>query len=320
MNKPPLIIIAGPTAAGKTALSVGLAEQISGEVISADSMQVYRGMDIGTAKIRPEETRGVKHHLIDCLSPRHPFNVMEFRALAKQAVRSCLEAGHVPVLTGGTGFYIQSVLYDVDFQEESGSEEIREALTRDMDTLGPEAMHRRLREVDPEAAEQIHMNNRKRVIRALEFYALTGRKISDSNREQREKESPYRYLYYVVTMDRQRLYQRIDQRVDRMMEEGLLREVQGLKDMGLDRSLVSMQGLGYRQLLDYLDGLCTLPEAVERIKTETRHFAKRQLTWFRREPEARWLQLEDFGGSPEALLAHVVSECRSFLAGENLPG
>ena len=320
MNKPPLIIIAGPTAAGKTALSVGLAEQISGEVISADSMQVYRGMDIGTAKIRPEEMRGVKHHLIDCLSPRHPFNVMEFRALAKQAVRSCLEAGRVPVLTGGTGFYIQSVLYDVDFQEESGSEEIREALTRDMEVLGPEAMHRRLREVDPEAAEQIHMNNRKRVIRALEFYALTGRKISDSNREQREKASPYRYLYYVVTMDRRRLYQRIDQRVDRMMEEGLLREVQGLKDVGLDRSLVSMQGLGYRQLLDYLDGLCTLPEAVERIKTETRHFAKRQLTWFKREPEARWLQLEDFGGSPEALLDHVVSECRRFLAGENLPG
>lgn len=311
--KQPLIIIAGPTAVGKTALSVALAKRIGGEIVSADSMQVYRGMDIGTAKVTKEETCGVPHHLIDVLDPKDPFNVMTFRSMVKDAVRGIASRGNVPVLVGGTGFYIQSVLYDVQFEEDASSEELRKELEQEADVLGAEKMHERLRALDPDAAEAIHPNNIKRVIRALEYCLSTGRKISVHNREQRERTSPYSFLFYVLTMDRAALYQRIDLRVDQMMEQGLLAEVKRLRDKGVTSDMVSMQGLGYRQIFDYLEGIATLDEAVERIKRETRHFAKRQLTWFRREPDARWINVSEFGGDRKKILELMTEECLCLL-------
>lgn len=311
--KQPLIIIAGPTAVGKTALSVALAKRIGGEIVSADSMQVYRGMDIGTAKVTKEETCGVPHHLIDVLDPKDPFNVMTFRSMVKDAVRGIASRGNVPVLVGGTGFYIQSVLYDVQFEEDASSEELRKELEQEADVLGAEKMHERLRALDPDAAEAIHPNNIKRVIRALEYCLSTGRKISVHNREQRERTSPYSFLFYVLTMDRAALYQRIDLRVDQMMEQGLLAEVKRLRDEGVTSDMVSMQGLGYRQIFDYLEGIATLDEAVERIKRETRHFAKRQLTWFRREPDARWINVSEYGGDRKKILELMTEECLCLL-------
>ena len=311
--KQPLIIIAGPTAVGKTALSVALAKRISGEIVSADSMQVYRGMDIGTAKVTKEETCGVPHHLIDVLDPKDPFNVMTFRSMVKDAVRGISSRGNVPVLVGGTGFYIQSVLYDVQFEEDASSEELRKELEQEADVLGAEKMHERLRALDPDAAEAIHPNNIKRVVRALEYCLSTGRKISVHNREQRERTSPYSFLFYVLTMDRAALYQRIDLRVDQMMEQGLLAEVKRLRDEGVTSDMVSMQGLGYRQIFDYLEGIATLDEAVERIKRETRHFAKRQLTWFRREPDARWINVSEYGGDRKKILELMTEECLCLL-------
>ena len=311
--KQPLIIIAGPTAVGKTALSVALAKRISGEIVSADSMQVYRGMDIGTAKVTKEETCGVPHHLIDVLDPKDPFNVMTFRSMVKDAVRGIASRGNVPVLVGGTGFYIQSVLYDVQFEEDASSEELRKELEQEADVLGAEKMHERLRALDPDAAEAIHPNNIKRVVRALEYCLSTGRKISVHNREQRERTSPYSFLFYVLTMDRAALYQRIDLRVDQMMEQGLLAEVKRLRDEGVTSDMVSMQGLGYRQIFDYLEGIATLDEAVERIKRETRHFAKRQLTWFRREPDARWINVSEYGGDRKKILELMTEECLCLL-------
>ena len=307
--KQPLIIIAGPTAVGKTALSVALAKRIGGEIVSADSMQVYRGMDIGTAKVTKEETCGVPHHLFDVLDPKDPFNVMTFRSMVKDAVRGIASRGNVPVLVGGTGFYIQSVLYDVQFEEDASSEELRKELEQEAAVLGAEKMHERLRALDPDAAEAIHPNNIKRVIRALEYCLSTGRKISVHNREQRERTSPYSFLFYVLTMDRAALYQRIDLRVDQMMEQGLLAEVKRLRDEGVTSDMVSMQGLGYRQIFDYLEGIATLDEAVERIKRETRHFAKRQLTWFRREPDARWINVSEFGGDRKKILELMTEDC-----------
>ena len=311
--KQPLIIIAGPTAVGKTALSVALAKRIGGEIVSADSMQVYRGMDIGTAKVTKEETCGVPHHLIDVLDPKDPFNVMTFRSMVKDAVRGIASRGNVPVLVGGTGFYIQSVLYDVQFEEDASSEELRKELEQEAAVLGAEKMHERLRALDPDAAEAIHPNNIKRVIRALEYCLSTGRKISVHNREQRERTSPYSFLFYVLTMDRAALYQRIDLRVDQMMEQGLLAEVKRLRDEGVTSDMVSMQGLGYRQIFDYLEGIATLDEAVERIKRETRHFAKRQLTWFRREPDARWINVSEFGGDRKKIIELMTEECLCLL-------
>ena len=311
--KQPLIIIAVPTAVGKTALSVALAKRIGGEIVSADSMQVYRGMDIGTAKVTKEETCGVPHHLIDVLDPKDPFNVMTFRSMVKDAVRGIASRGNVPVLVGGTGFYIQSVLYDVQFEEDASSEELRKELEQEADVLGAEKMHERLRALDPDAAEAIHPNNIKRVVRALEYCLSTGRKISVHNREQRERTSPYSFLFYVLTMDRAALYQRIDLRVDQMMEQGLLAEVKRLRDEGVTSDMVSMQGLGYRQIFDYLEGIATLDEAVERIKRETRHFAKRQLTWFRREPDARWINVSEYGGDRKKILELMTEECLCLL-------
>ena len=291
-EKQPLIIIAGPTAVGKTALSVEFCRENKGEVISADSMQVYRMLDIGSAKIRPEEMRGVKHHLIDVLDPKETFNVAVFQQMAKKALREIEERSALPVVCGGTGFYIQSILYDIDFTENPADTGIRNALTEIFREEGAEGIRKLLIEKDPESAAAIDKNNVKRMIRAIEYYEMTGEKISVHNARERAKESPFNYRYYVLTLDRETLYRRIDERVDRMIEKGLVEEVRRLMDYGCTPGMTSMQGLGYKQLCPYLRGEISLDEAVMNIKQETRHFAKRQLTWFRREKNVRWIDVE----------------------------
>lgn len=301
----PLIVLTGPTAVGKTALSIELARAVGGEILSADSMQVYRGMDIGSAKIRPQEMQGVPHHLIDVLDPSQEFNVVVFQKLCRQAMEGIYVRGHIPILTGGTGFYIQAVLRDIDFTENEDNTEYRGQLEQLAAREGPQVLHEMLRAVDPASAEAIHAHNVKRMIRALEFYHLTGEKISEHNEREAERTSPYRYCYFVLNDDRERLYQRIEERVDRMLEEGLVEEVRRLMEQGCRRDMVSMQGLGYKEILDYLAGEITLEEAVRRIKQGTRHFAKRQLTWFRREKDVIWLNKPDYGYDEQKILAAI---------------
>lgn len=300
--KEPLIILTGPTAVGKTALSVTLAKAIGGEIISADSMQVYRHMDIGSAKVTKEEMAGVPHHLIDVLEPTEEFNVVLFQQMARQAVEEICGRGHIPVLVGGTGFYIQALLYDIDFTENDENNELRRSLEEIARQNGPDALYERLREIDPESCESIHAHNVKRVIRAIEFYEKTGKKISAHNQEQRQNESPYRFAYFVLNDDRENVYRQIDARVDRMMEEGLVEEVRALQAMGCRRGMVSMQGLGYKEILAFLEGEISSEEAVYLIKRDTRHFAKRQLTWFRREKEVIWVEKTDFDHNSQNIL------------------
>ncbi len=308
MKKKPLIILTGPTAVGKTKASIGLAKAVDGEIISADSMQVYRHMDIGSAKIKPEEMEGIPHHLIDVLEPDDEFHVVKFQQLAKKAMREIWERGHIPIVTGGTGFYIQALLYDIDFDENEKEDACRKELEAYAREHGAEALHEKLALVDPASAEMIHPNNIKRVIRALEFYEQTGKRISEHNEIQRQRESPYAFAYFVLTDDRAHLYERINRRVDQMIEEGLVNEVQALKDKGYTKQLVSMQGLGYKEILDYLDGNCTLEEAIYTIKRDTRHFAKRQLTWFKRERDVIWINKQSFGYEAEQILDEMLSK------------
>lgn len=308
MKKKPLIILTGPTAVGKTKTSIGLAKAVDGEIISADSMQVYRHMDIGSAKIKPEEMEGIPHHLIDVLEPDDEFHVVKFQQLAKKAMREIWERGHIPIVTGGTGFYIQALLYDIDFDENEKEDACRKELEAYAKEHGAEALHEKLAFVDPASAEMIHPNNIKRVIRALEFYEQTGKRISEHNETQRQRESPYAFAYFVLTDDRAHLYERINRRVDQMIEEGLVNEVQALKDKGYTKQLVSMQGLGYKEILDYLDGNCTLEEAIYTIKRDTRHFAKRQLTWFKRERDVIWINKQSFGYDAEQILDEMLSK------------
>lgn len=308
MKKKPLIILTGPTAVGKTKASIGLAKAVDGEIISADSMQVYRHMDIGSAKIKPEEMEGIPHHLIDVLEPDDEFHVVKFQQLAKKAMREIWERRHIPIVTGGTGFYIQALLYDIDFDENEKEDACRKELEAYAREHGAEALHEKLALVDPASAEMIHPNNIKRVIRALEFYEQTGKRISEHNETQRQRESPYAFAYFVLTDDRAHLYERINRRVDQMIEEGLVNEVQALKDKGYTKQLVSMQGLGYKEILDYLDGNCTLEEAIYTIKRDTRHFAKRQLTWFKRERDVIWINKQSFGYEAEQILDEMLSK------------
>lgn len=306
MEKRPLIIITGPTAVGKTELSIKLSKAVGGEIISADSMQVYRHMDIGSAKVTKEEMDGVPHHLIDVLEPWEDFNVVVFQQMANKALEGIYARGAVPIIAGGTGFYIQALLYSVDFKENPEGRQIREELEALVREKGAEYLHQCLDRVDPESAAAIHSHNVKRVIRALEYYRQTGQKISVHNQEERQKKSPFSFVYYVISMDRSRLYERIDQRVDQMLAHGLVEEVERLKAMGCHRGMVSMQGLGYKEILDYLDGKCSLEEAVYILKRDTRHFAKRQLTWFKRERDVRWMHLEDFGGDRQKVLEAML--------------
>lgn len=302
-----LVILTGPTAVGKTSLSIKLAHAINGEIISADSMQVYRHMDIGSAKIKKEEMDGVCHHLVDILEPDEAFNVYIFKKLAIEAMEKIYANGHIPIIVGGTGFYIQALLYDIDFNDED-NHDVRRRLESEAGSLGAKALYERLKEKDPEYAASVHYNNVKRVIRALEFIELNNRKFSEYNEEGRSKESPYDFSYFVLNDDRDKLYANIEKRVDLMFSEGLVDEVRKLYDMGYTKDMTSMQGLGYKELLDYFDGACTLDEAIAKIKLETRHFAKRQLTWFRREKTTTFINKQDFNYDDNRILDFMLGE------------
>lgn len=288
--KLPLIILAGPTAVGKSALSIQLAKALNGEIISADSMQVYKRMDIGSAKITSAEMNGVPHHLIDILEPWEEFNVVIFQTLAKQALADIWARHRLPILVGGTGFYIQALLYDIDFSAAAGTGEQRCELTRRLHEEGEQALFDELQAIDPDSAADLHPHNHKRVLRALEYFYQTGEQISVHNARERAKTSPYAFRYFVLNTERSKLYSKINERVEQMMAAGLLDEVRALAASGCTAELVAMQGLGYKELLASLTGELSLPAAVEQIKRGTRHFAKRQLTWFKREKAAIWLE------------------------------
>ena len=296
-QKPKLYIIAGPTAVGKTKASLLFAKKMNAEIISADSMQVYRGMDIGTAKLREDEMDGIRHHLIDILSPFDEFNIAIFKELAKKAIEDIHSRGKEAVLVGGTGFYIQSVLYDTDFTTGDCDKELRDSLSLEYDN--------KLKDLDEKAAESIHPNNKKRIVRAIEYALSTDKKISEHNINERAKKSPYNYKYFVLNLERKKLYNRIEQRVDIMLKQGLLAEVKRLHELGCKKDMVSMKGIGYKEILEYLEGGISLEEAGELIKKETRHFAKRQITWFKREKEAIWLDIDDFANE-EDLVNYMI--------------
>ena len=306
--KKPLVILTGPTAVGKTELSIRLAKEMNGEIISADSIQVYKKMDIGSAKISKEEMKGVPHYLIDELDPSEEFNIVKFKQLATKYMDMIYQKGKIPIIVGGTGFYIQSILYDIDFAQTNEDTSYREELELMAKNHGEEYIYGLLKEIDEESAKVIHPNNVKRVIRALEYYKQTGNKISEHNESQRIKTSPYQFKYFVLNQKREILYERINKRVDRMIEKGLIEEVQSLKDQGYTSDLVSMQGLGYKEILSYLNGECTLEEALYTLKRDTRHFAKRQLTWFRREKEVTWVNLWEFDNDIEKVLEYISEE------------
>ena len=314
-KKKPLIILTGPTAVGKTALSVKLAKVINGSIISADSMQVYRGMDIGSAKVTKEEMGGIKHYLIDVLEPDEEFHVVCFQQMAKEAMAEIYQEGKIQILTGGTGFYIQSVLYDIDFTSQQEDIAYRERLEQLAKEQGNEALHAMLQEVDPVSAEKIHANNVKRVIRALEFYEKTGMPISEHNEKEAAKESPYTFCYFVLNDDRQRLYDRIELRIDQMLEQGLVDEVRKLKEKGYHKEMVSMQGLGYKEILAWLDGEISYEEAVYILKRDTRHFAKRQLTWFRREKDVIWVDKDKFNYDDDRILSFMTAKIDKLTGG-----
>lgn len=303
-----LVILTGPTAVGKSALSVQLAQRIGGEIISADSMQVYRHMDIGTAKITKDEMQTVPHYLIDEFEPDEAFNIVIFQKRAKEYMDKIYQNGQIPMIVGGTGFYIQSILYDIDFEETYQDDAYRNELEALARQEGAGKLHEMLKCVDHRAAAEIHENNVKRVIRALEYHKLTGKTISEHNQNEREKESPYDFRYFVLNDDRAKLYAQIDARIDKMIQDGLVDEVKRLRERGFTKDMVSMQGLGYKEILACLDGECTLEEAIYILKRDTRHFAKRQLTWFRREKNVIWIDKKEYGYDEEAIIERMRQE------------
>ena len=302
----PLVILAGPTAVGKTKLSIALAQAIGGEIVSADSCQVYRHMDIGSAKVTREEMQGIPHHMIDILDPWEPFNVVMFQKKCKECLACFYGRGLITILTLGTVFCIQALLRDIDFTENQEDTAYREELEALASGQQAGYLHHMLQQVDPAAAMAIHPNNIRRIIRALEYFHLTGEQISRHNAQQWEKKSAYRSCYFVLTDLRERLYGRIDRRVDQMLEKGLVEEVKALQALGCHRGLVSMQALGYKEILAFLEGELPYEEAVEVLKRNTRHFAKRQLTWFRREQDVIWVDRGAYGEDEGRILADML--------------
>ena len=307
MTKDKLIILAGPTASGKTSVSIDLAKRIGGEIISADSMQVYRGMDVGTAKIKADEMQGVKHYLINVLDPTEDFNIVKFQNMVKYSIEEIKQNGHIPILVGGTGFYIQSVIYDIDFDKQDDNGDIRKALEEEYDKMGADFMYEKLKKIDSVSAENIHKNNKKRILRAIEYFLINNALISAHNESQRKKDSPYDFRFFVLNPPRDILYDRINKRVDKMVEEGLVREVKSLKNAGLSIENISMQGIGYKEILEYLDGEITLDEAIDNIKQNTRHMAKRQVTWFKREKDVIYINPFEFENN-EKLVDYMVEK------------
>lgn len=310
MTKPPLLVLTGPTAVGKTDLSLKLASCCRGAVVSADSMQVYRRMDIGTAKIPESKRQDIPHYLIDIREPEEAFHIVDFQREANRAIQTIRQAGQTPILTGGTGFYIQSVLYPIDFNDQSDDSVLRARLEALSERHGAGYLHRMLERVDPLSAGRIHANNVRRTIRALEFFFQTGTSIAVHNDREAKKESMFSFCYFVLTMEREALYQRIDLRVDEMIKEGLIEEVEDLLQSGVPRTAVSMQGLGYKEMASYLAGEISKDEAVRILKRDTRHFAKRQLTWFRRERDVIWIEKEAFDFDEDRILDFMQEKIR----------
>ena len=305
-----LIVLTGPTAVGKTSLSIALAKAVDGEIISADSMQVYKYMNIGTAKITEEEKCGIPHFLIDELEPDEEFNVTIFKNKVMGYIKDIKSRGNVPIIVGGTGFYIQSVIYDINFNEYGDDSNVRKKYEAMAETIGKSELHKKLALVDREYADSVSYNNVKKVVRALTFFEMTGEKLSEHNKRERERSSPFDFAYFVLTMDRKKLYERIDKRVDLMFDMGLVDEVKALMAKGYDKSLVSMQGIGYKEVIDYLNGETSLEECIDIIKRDTRHFAKRQLTWFKREKVVTYIDKDEFV-SEDKCLKEMLRVCNS---------
>ncbi len=309
MNKPPLIILSGPTATGKTDLSVLFAMRHDLEIVSADSAQVYKGMDIGSAKITEDEKKGVPHHLIDVCDVNEDYSAFRFKEMAEEAVAGIYDRGKVPLVVGGTGFYIQALLKGVNFDDDGPDEEYRNSLQKTADEKGASILHAMLRQVDPESADKIPEGNVKRVIRALEYHHLTGRCISEHNEEERLREPKYNSAYFVLIDDRELMYERIDKRVDKMIDAGLEREVRDLLEKGVDPSSTAMQAIGYKEMIPYINGKYSLEDAVYQIKLRTRHFAKRQVTWYKREPEVIYIRRGEFDGDNSKMADFMYREC-----------
>lgn len=307
MTKDKLIILAGPTASGKTAVSIDLAKRIGGEIISADSMQIYRGMDIGTAKITADEMQGVKHYLINVSDPKEDFNIVKFQNMVKCSIEEIKKNGHIPILVGGTGFYIQSIIYDIKFDKEEDNGSIRKVLEEEYDKMGADFMYEKLKKIDSISAENIHKNNKKRIIRAIEYFLINNALISEHNELQRKKTSPYDFRFFVLNPKRDILYDRINKRVDKMVERGLVDEVKSLIESGLSIDNISMQGIGYKEIVEYLEGNIPLDKAVENIKQNTRHMAKRQVTWFKRERDVIYIDPFEFENN-EKIVDYMVEK------------
>ncbi len=304
--RPPLIVIEGPTAVGKSDIAVKLAKTIGGEIISADSMQVYRGMDIGTGKIKPEEMSGIRHYMIDVTDPGDEYDISRYTAAAKEALFEIYKKGMYPIIAGGTGFYIQALVKDIDFSKGSPEESYRRELEEYAEKNGAASLHEMLADVDRDSADAIHQNNIKKVIRALEYYRETGEPLSEKNRRDREKESPYDVLEFFINEDRKVLYRKIEKRVDGMLSEGLVSEVDRLREQGLRKECVSMQGLGYKEIIEYLDGEVSLEEAVDTLKKRTRHYAKRQITWFTHQGDPIEVRREDHGNDNDKIAEYIA--------------
>ncbi|WP_068499766.1 tRNA (adenosine(37)-N6)-dimethylallyltransferase MiaA [Paenibacillus kribbensis] len=305
-SKPKLLVLVGPTAVGKTKLSIEMARQCDAEIISGDSMQVYRHMDIGTAKISTQEMEGIKHHLIDIHEPEYPYSVAAFQEDCRRLIPDIQSRGKLPFIVGGTGLYVESVCYEYQFSEVGADEAFRQEQLDFAEQFGAEALHARLQAVDPESALRLHPNDRRRVVRALEIYHVSGTTLSSQLATQK-KESPYQLCIVGLTMDRQMLYKRIEDRIDGMLDQGLVAEVASLMERGVRSDAISMQGLGYKEISSYLRGEVSLEEAVTWLKRDTRHFAKRQLSWFRHMKDIQWVDVTDFGNfSAHAAQIHEI--------------
>ena len=302
---PKICILAGPTAVGKTEISLALARSLCGEIISADSAQVYKYMDIGTAKLKEEEMQGIKHYMIDEVTPDMDFSVAQFREKAELYIRDINDRGKLPIITGGTGLYINSLLNNLDFTDSISDEEYRREMQETAQVKGTEYVHAMLEAVDPASYRRLHPNDLRRVIRALEVYKHTGKPISYFQEESRKQPPRYDFAYITLTMDRRKLYERIDQRVDKMMASGLVEEVEGLIKRGYGRELNSIQALGYKEIADYLHGSVSKDEAVRILKRDTRHYAKRQLTWFRGDKRVNWVDVDSFYRK-EAIVENII--------------
>ena len=292
MQKEKVIVICGPTASGKTALSIELAKQINGEIVSADSMQIYKDMDIGTAKPTQEEKQGIKHYLIDFVSPDERYSVADYKQDAKKARREILKKGKVPIIVGGTGLYVDSLIYEIEYPNIEFDEKYREKLEKEVEENGLEELYEKAKEIDNEAIQKISKNDKKRILRILEIYHATGKNKTEQEKESRKKEVEYDYKVFALKWDREMLYERINKRVDIMLEQGLIEEVKSIYEK-YNKFPTAMQGLGYKEVVEYLENKTTKEEMIEKIKQETRRYAKRQMTWFRKNKQTIWLNGED---------------------------